>query len=153
MRIRDCTAEDLGRVCELLAPLWPDLDVNTAEMRRAFERGLEAPNQKFLCAVLDDEIVGFCSLNLKNNLWQQGFVGHVDELVVAEPHRRAGIGSALIRRIEEIARRMGCKRLELDSAHHRAEAHAFYESRGFRNRAILFSKPIATTETRHAADR
>jgi len=146
MKIRNCTAADIGRICELLAPLWPDIDVNTAEMRRCFERGLQSPNQKYICAVLDDEVVGFCSLNVKNSLWQQGFVGHVDELVVDEPHRRMGIGTALLRRMEEIAAETGCKRLELDSAHHRVEAHAFYESLRFQNRAMLFSKPIVKQE-------
>lgn len=146
MKIRDCTAADIGRIYELLGSLWPDIDVHTTEMRRCFERDLQSPNQKYVCAVLDEEVVGFCSLNIKNNLWQQGLVGHVDELVVDEPHRRIGIGSALLRRIEEIAMEMGCKRLELDSAHHRGEAHAFYESLGFQNRAMLFSKPIDTAE-------
>jgi ribosomal protein S18 acetylase RimI-like enzyme len=83
---------------------------------------------------------------VNNNLWQQGLIGHVDELVVDQRHRRMGIGSALLRRMEEIAAEMGCKRLQLDSAHHRLEAHAFYESLGFRNRAMLFSKPMATPE-------
>ncbi len=96
MKIRTCTAADVGRTCQLLGQLWPDIDVNTADMRRCFERGLQSPNQRYICAVLDDEVVGFCSLNIKNNLWQQGLVGHVDELVVDESHRRIGVGSAML---------------------------------------------------------
>jgi len=142
MTLRNCAAADIGRISELLGQLWPDVDVHTAELRQCFERGLQSPSQKFLCAVLDEKVVGFCSLNVKHNLWQQGLVGHIEELVVDRPHRPSGIGSALLRRVEAMAGQMGCKRLELDSAHHRAEAHAFYERLGFHNRAVLFSKPL-----------
>jgi hypothetical protein len=40
------------------------------------------------------------------------------------------------------ARRQGCKRIELDSAFHRAQAHALYEDLGFEKRAFLFSKVL-----------
>ena len=56
MKIRNSTAADIGRICELLGSLWPDIDVNTAEMRRCFERGLQSPNQKYICAVLDEKV-------------------------------------------------------------------------------------------------
>ena len=144
--IRDCTAADIEQICTLLAVLWPDLDVNTPQMRQCFQRGLQSPNQRYLCAVLDGDVVGFGSLNVKNNLWQQGQIGHVDELVVSPRHRRQGIGSALLQRIAETAAEMGCKRLELDSAHHRSQAHTFYERLGFHNRALLFSKPLVDAE-------
>ncbi len=91
MEIRDFTTGDIGPVCELLGQVWPDIDVNTAQMRQCLERGLQSANQRYLCAVLDDEVVGFCSLNVKNNLWQHGLLGHVDELVVDESHRRRGL--------------------------------------------------------------
>lgn len=67
MRIRTCTATDVGRICQLLGQLWPDIDVNTAEMQRCFERGLQSPNHRYICAVLDDEVVGFCSLNITDS--------------------------------------------------------------------------------------
>lgn len=146
MEVRDCSHEDIGRVCELLGQLWPGVEVDTPEIRRCFEDGLRSPNQRYVCAVRERNVVGFCSLYVKNNLWQQGPLAHVDELVVDKKHRRMGIGSALLRRIEEIAAEMGCKRLELDSAHHRVESHAFYEGLAFQSRAILFSKQIVKTE-------
>ena len=47
-----------------------------------------------------------------------------------------------MRRIEELAVGVGCRRLELDSAFHFKEAHAFYEQRRFERRALLFSKAL-----------
>ena len=43
-----------------------------------------------------DQIVGFCSLTIKNNLWQAGNLGHIDELVVDEKYRGQRIGIQLI---------------------------------------------------------
>jgi glucosamine-phosphate N-acetyltransferase len=142
MEIRSYTFDDLDRICRLLGQLWPGVAVNTPAMRECFASGLRSASQRYICAVVGGEVVGFCSLNVRNSLWQQGLIGHVDELVVDGRHRRIGVGSALLRRIEELAAEMGCKRLELDSAHHRVEAHAFYEGLGFENRALLFSKNL-----------
>ena len=48
----------------------------------------------------------------------------------------------MMQRIEELAAGVGCRRLELDSAFHFKEAHAFYEQRRFERRALLFSKAL-----------
>jgi GNAT superfamily N-acetyltransferase len=68
--------------------------------------------------------------------------GDIDELVVDQNHRSRGIGGLLLQQLISIARSKGCRRIELDSALRREEAHRFYERHGFKNRAFLFSKPI-----------
>lgn len=45
-------------------------------------------------------------------------------------------------RITEIAKENSCKRIELDSAFHRKNAHGFYKSIGYEIRAYLFSKTL-----------
>jgi len=87
-------------------------------------------------------IIGFCSLTIKNNLWQAGNLGHIDELIVDDNYRGKGVGSKLMDEITRIAKENQCKRIELDSAFHRKEAHRFYENEGYENRAYLFSKEI-----------
>jgi len=94
------------------------------------------------CAVEGDRVIGFCSLTLKSNLWQAGYLGHIDELIVDEQHRGRGIGRSLLNAIIEAAVKNGCSRIELDSAFHRKDAHKFYETQGFENRAYLFSKVL-----------
>jgi ribosomal protein S18 acetylase RimI-like enzyme len=69
-------------------------------------------------------------------------LGNIDELVVDREYRNQGIGKLLMNEMEAIAKNRGCKRLELDSAFHRTNAHAFYEKQGFEKRAYLFSKEI-----------
>ena len=46
----------------------------------------------------------------------------------------------LLERLASLARERGCRAMELDSAFHRVEAHAFYEKLGFEKRAFLFAK-------------
>jgi GNAT superfamily N-acetyltransferase len=81
-------------------------------------------------------------LSIKNSLWQAGPLAHVDELVVDGAYRGGGIGTRLLEELTSLARRGGCHRIELDSAHRRDAAHRFYERDGFANRAYVFSKPL-----------
>jgi len=75
-------------------------------------------------------------------LWLAGKLGHVDEIVVDESFRGQGIGKKLMERITEIAKENSCKRIELDSAFHRKNAHGFYKSIGYEIIAYLFSKTL-----------
>lgn len=87
-------------------------------------------------------MIGFAPLTIKNNLWQAGNLGHIDELVVDQEHRGAGIGTTLLHEIIAAAKQRDCVRVELDSAFHREKAHKFYKRNGFDNRAYLFSKEL-----------
>lgn len=139
---RRCTRDDFSRLLPLFRQLWPGMTLVESELRTVFDRGLGASCQCYLGAEHEGRLVGFCSLNVLNNLWLHGNMGHIDELVVDEAYRGAGIGTALLKRMSRIAAEMGCKTVELDSAHHRHDAHRFYEQLGFANRALLFSKPL-----------
>jgi len=126
----------------LLKQLWPDNEFDATGLQLVFDRALASQNQKLIISILDNRVVGYCSLTIKNNLWQAGYMGNVDELVVDVNYRSRGIGKQLIERIEEIALQNNCKRIELDSSFHRKEAHRFYENIGFKSRAYLFTKPL-----------
>ncbi len=139
IEIRACVAEDFSQVAALLRQLWPSTSIDDDLLRCAFLRGLKSSVQHYRCVVENGRIVGFCSLTLKNSLWQQGFLAHLDELVVDETARGRGIGSALLLAAIAIARDNNAARIELDSAFHRLEAHQFYQQKGFENRAFLFS--------------
>ncbi|MBE0601181.1 MAG: GNAT family N-acetyltransferase, partial [Firmicutes bacterium] len=72
----------------------------------------------------------------------EGRIAYVYALVVDEAHRGQGYGKQLILAALELSRRQGLKRMELDSAFHRLQAHQFYENLGFEKRAFLFSYPL-----------
>jgi GNAT superfamily N-acetyltransferase len=138
--IRECREEDFEQILPLLQQLWPAKTLNHDHLRVVYERGRRSDLQHYICAVESGRIAGFCSLTLKNNLWQEGYLAHVDELIVNHADRGRGIGSQLLEAIIAYAVERSCMRVELDTAFHRTEAHAFYERQGFENRAYLFSK-------------
>ena len=114
--------------------------MDLVSLRSVYDRALASDRQVYLCAVLDQQVVGFGSLTIKSNLWSEAFVGYVDEMVVDEAQRGRGVGTQILDRLISWARERGCNRIELDSAFHRKSAHAFYERRGFQSRAYLYSK-------------
>jgi len=142
MEIRPCNVGDFNGVLRLLHQLWPNKEINSVSTKIVFERGLAADSQRYVCAEENGKVIGFGSLTIKNNLWQQGYICHVDELVVDDSYQHHGIGTQILQRLIVIARDIGCRRIELDSAFHRKEAHQFYEKMGFENRAFLFSKSL-----------
>lgn len=142
-KIRECRDTDFSQILLLLKQLWPSRELDPTALRAVYTRGLMSASQRYLCAVEDGRVVGFCSLSLKNNLWQGGYLAHIDELIVDTQCQRRGIGTLLLAAISQEAVKSGCSRIELDSAFHRKEAHRFYEAQGFENRAFLFSKVLS----------
>ena len=64
----------------------------------------------------------------------------VTALVVATDARGLGLGRLLLRDAEHRARLGGAARLEVTSAGHRTEAHAYYRACGFSEGAVRFVK-------------
>ena len=142
IEIRRLTINDSDALIKLLQQLWIDKPINKDAVKRVIEKGLTNEHQVYICAADNENLVGYCSLTIKNNLWVSANLGNVDELVVDSEYRKQGIGKLLMNEIEKIARNCNCKRLELDSAFHRTIAHNFYEGIGFEKRAYLFTKEI-----------
>lgn len=71
--------------------------------RVIFQNGLKNNSTKYLIARNDINIIGFISLSIKNSLWQEGNIGHVDELVVDMTYRKKGVGSLLLAAITNLA--------------------------------------------------
>ncbi len=142
MKVRNATVEDFGRICELLQQLWPDKTLDKRALKTVMNRALESSQDIYLCAEVDGAVTGFCSLAIRNSLWQEARIGTIAEMVVDEAYRKRGVGTALLGTIVDKARQKGCRRVELDSAFHREAAHRFYEKAGFEKRAYLFSKEL-----------
>jgi GNAT superfamily N-acetyltransferase len=140
IELRQCTAEDFEGVLSLLGQLWPDTPLDAKSLWTVYDRALASDRQLYLCAVSGGQVVGFGALTIKSNLRNGAFVGYVDEMVVDETLRGRGIGTRILDHLTSWARERGCTRIDLDSAFHRKDAHAFYEARGFRRRAYQYQK-------------
>jgi glucosamine-phosphate N-acetyltransferase len=138
IEIRDCINSDFDQVFGLLRQLWPDRALERAMIEESFLRGLGSDSHRYISAVVGDSVVGFCSIIVRSSIWAQGYLGYIDELVVDEVHRGKGIGGRLLQQAVELAKEAGCRKVELDSAFHREEAHKFYERQGFESRGFIF---------------
>jgi len=140
--VRTCTADDFDQVYRLLRQLWPRKRLSRSKLRAVYDLRLDSPFSQHLCVTEGDRLVGFAALTFENSLWMQGRLAIVEEFVVEESYRGRGIGTRLLEAAVAMARARGARRVELDSATHRTEAHAFYRQRGFENRGFVFSKPL-----------
>lgn len=142
IQIRKANADDFPDLLVLCQHLWPTKPIDPQRLHEVYLRAIALPDRRYFCAVEGQHVVGLGSVSFKDSLWQEGMIAHIEEIVVREAMRGQGIGTALLEHIIAAARERGCRRVELDSAFHRKEAHQFYERHGFENRAYLFSKTL-----------
>lgn len=137
--IRNVSAEDFDSVYPLFEQLWPTKPINRTELQKVFNRGVASSADELFCAVLDDQVIGFCAYAIVNNLWQEGYISYLYAMVVDEKQRGKGYGTKLIQEAISRSKQQGMKRVELDSGFPREKAHQFYQKLGFQKRAYLFS--------------
>lgn len=141
--VRSAGKEDFDHIAELFKQLWPGKSSVRDRLFAVFQKTVEADDHQLLCAERGGRVVGFLSGILMQNFWQEAPIMYITTMIVDERHRRTGIGSLLIGRITEIAREKECPKIELESAFHRSDAHAFYEEMGFEKRAHFYSKDVS----------
>jgi GNAT superfamily N-acetyltransferase len=148
IKIKKPKQEDFVDVYLLLKQLWPDKKIKRKVLEKVFADGLKSMAQDYLVAWYDDVIIGFLSLHYRGSLWQEGMLAHIDEMVVDEDYRGKGVGTLLFDESVKMAVKKKCKRIEVDSALKRIDAHRFYRSKDFENRAYLFSRDLGEGPTR-----
>jgi GNAT superfamily N-acetyltransferase len=138
--IRDARREDSEAVAELLGELGYPTDA------RRFERRLERierdPSSRLFVAVVNDRVAGLAGFH------QLPLVEHdepgcqLTALVVGKAYHRTGVGSELVRTVERETRSRGGRRVLVNTARHRDDAHAFYERLGFEATGLRFIKDL-----------
>ncbi len=138
MSYRFAEEADLAVLVELLADddISGHREQNAAqilpEYTRAFAEMSRMPGNRMLLAESDSEIVGVLQLVFVPGLTRRGALRAIIEGVrVKSTVRGQGIGSALIGRAVDEARRAGCALVQLTSDKRRKRAHLFYRRLGF----------------------
>jgi GNAT superfamily N-acetyltransferase len=80
-----------------------------------------------------DPAVGIALLTLRPNVWYDGPVALLDELYVVPGRRGEGIGSALLRAVEQVTRERAGELVEINVDGEDVDARRFYERHGYRN--------------------
>jgi GNAT superfamily N-acetyltransferase len=132
--VRGARPADVDGLCVLLSqlPLDEPAVIPVAAARRALDAILSQRGRSLLVAEVDGELVGTADLVVVENLTHDCRpFGMVENVVVARPSRRQGIGRALMTRVISEARAAGCYKVQLLSNQARLDAHEFYETLGF----------------------
>lgn len=85
------------------------------------------PKGRLLLGYVEDLPAGIACLKALTNS-----IGEIKRMYVRPESRNRGLGRALLKQLLEEARRIGYKRIRLDSARFMMEAHKLYRASGFR---------------------
>jgi N-acetylglutamate synthase-like GNAT family acetyltransferase len=138
--VRPARLDDAPALVSLLGELGYPTEGET--LQRRLDALVASPAVALLVAERDGRVVGLASMHVMP-LIERAPMGRLSAIVVAASERGAGIGHALVERVESEARARGCERLEVTSAERRADAHAFYRSLGFEPAPQRFIKSLA----------
>lgn len=129
--IRPMDVRDAAAVAELTGQL--GYPVAAADLGDRLATVLAAPTDHRLLVASDakDVPIGWAHVE-RLRLLELPPAAQLAGLVVAEEHRSAGVGSALLERAEATARQWRCRSLLIRSNVVRERAHRFYERAGYR---------------------
>ncbi len=135
LKLRRATRTDLPRLLELLAD--GTLAASEAEGHpgvygQAFDTIDRDPNQVLLVGELDGRVVAMAQISFIPGLTRGGaWRANVEAVRVDVALRNQGLGSQLMAEVVALARRRGCRLVQLTSHKSRTDAHRFYERLGF----------------------
>jgi GNAT superfamily N-acetyltransferase len=89
----------------------------------------------------DGSVVAVAGFRYGENLVSGRYI-YVDDLVALPTARRQGHAGALLRWLDEEARRLDCAEIHLDSGTHRHDAHRRYLTSGYNIPALHFAKMV-----------
>ena len=153
LHIRQATEADLPAVLALYAQ--PGMDdghvLTPEEAREVFAQFARYPSYRLFVACETEDgsdagkVVATYALLVMHNLAHRGTPSAVaEDVVVAQGRQGQGIGKQLMAHAIEQARQAGCYKVALSSNSKRAQAHAFYDSLGFKRHGLSFL--IETTD-------
>jgi GNAT superfamily N-acetyltransferase len=140
IRLRAATARDAPPIASLLTELGHP--VERADIPARIAAVVEAGGAVIVAVDTEGAVLGLMSLARLTVLVSAAPVAYITALVTASSARRRGVGQQLVARAKEWAKDMGCARLVVTSAEHRADAHAFYPACGMPFTGRRFATPI-----------
>lgn len=99
-------------------------------------------SQALIVADLHGELCGLVALDVMYYLPLGRNTCRITALVVGDGFRQFGVGRALLRECENVARQHGAARIEVTTAGHRHEAHDFYRACGYAESSLRFVKRL-----------
>jgi ribosomal protein S18 acetylase RimI-like enzyme len=149
IKARDATTRDAARIHGLareLAETVGDEPPTEEAVRARLEELLDEPRARVLVAESEAGIVGGVSFWIKPDLAHGDTVVEVPMLVVAEDHRRTGVGKLLMEEVRNVASDNGASQIELVATRSNVTAREFYRSLGFVEAEVVSLEYVGSQE-------
>lgn len=148
--VRFASAHDWPAVASLLVELGRGVAEGTAEdptHRQAFVGHLRQIGNVTLVAQHADDVVGVVDMEYHQRLGDHRPQARVNDVVVTQRAQGLGVGTLLLRRAEELARKRGCFRMALVTASWREDSIGFYRREGWSDYGEWFVKSLVDDVT------
>jgi len=142
IEIREAVETDYPTVCSLINKELGYPNVALDELAIRLKRMEKAGNYHTFVAILDNVIVGFIGITKGIAYEISGDYYRIIAFAVSSKHQNKGIGSSILRYVENIASQNGISYFTLSSGMQRTAAHAFYEHNGYEKKSYSFSKGL-----------
>jgi len=148
--VRKGTPRDADAVAALSYALWPGvpLEEHLSQTRETLaERASSTMPLVIFVAEVDGAVIAFIEVGLRSHADgcdPRQPVGFVEGWFVAAPHRRSGVGAALLRAAEAWARERGCREMASDTWIDADVSQAAHEALGFEmvDRCVNYRKSL-----------
>lgn len=97
-----------------------------------------------LVAEIDHTVAGVAAVSASPHFARSGRFARITGFAVASGFRRRGVGAALVREVEELARGWQCDRVEITSSRWRNEAPRFYVALGYEDQSERQARFVRT---------
>lgn len=144
--VRPIEARDVETAARLIAADAFRPDDERPEDVAAYWRAVETTRERggdVLVGERDGEIVGVVQVMVFPHFQHAGAsCCELESFFVRADVRSRGVGAALLRAAEALARAAGCYRIQLTSREYRVDAHRFYRREGFEQTSLGFKKAL-----------
>ena len=148
-KVREAKVEDAAEIQGLvreLAEAIGDTPPTEEAIRARLEELLDEPSARVLVAENEVGVVGGASFWIKPDLAHGDIVVEVPMLVVAEEHRRSGVGRLLMEEVRNIASDNDASQIELVATRANVTAREFYRSLGFVEADVVSLEYVGSQE-------
>ena len=140
VRVRPHQTDDASAIAELLGQLGYPSTIEQVQQRLA---ALAAEGTSYLLvAEMEGSVVGLAALRVGQYLEKDSQHGQLVGIVTDSRVRRRGVARALLRAVEELARRVGCDWLFHRSSKRRRDAHDFYRAESYEETHLTLNKRL-----------
>lgn len=146
MNVRAATVADSEEIAQLIGQLRAAEGLDEPLDPAGVRAYLADPGAEIFVASADEienaPLLGVLSLRVMLDLFHGAPTALIQELVVAEGHRGAGVGGALLDVAIGRARELGCVEIAVVTGEHNEAGQAAYRSRGFEQEGVYFEQHL-----------